>query len=560
MVNHSGPPNNIPREVNTPQPRPSIDEATLHSCPSSLDAGEAITQLNVVPQLHPSDPFTSNIDPKFSNPTRNEKKDTTESNNIPQTTPPNIPQTTPPNEAHQRTESLLTGLRTKTGNKNAPTTSCKDCMMCTDCNVQTTNKNKTKPNPKPSRGRGRPRKTVISNVTPTGKETVNTEQIPQDFRSLLMEIKDEVSTVSEKQEACREDLSILMNTKMNDFKESLGKEIKNVKENIKTTTTLLSDLKESQILLGNKFENAEKMKTEVEKNSLSLSELKYSHVTLNAKEQTCDEKMITLEDKTCDLEIDIIRQKKGVDQVNQSLSQHIAEVEYGLAAHIETVKNNVEAELGGAKQIQMSHENRLANFTLEIKNQKDELKNKLKYLQGDLEQIKTLSDRDSSIPNSPNSSTYVPVDNSLPEDAHRILSQNSCLPNPLNVPDIPNPFYMYGDSTRALIIDGIHETRGENLGEIILHCINDIGVKLAHDDIEEVFRIGKRDTSRQWPRPIKLVLKDQLIRDQIFIFKARLRFSHVFKNVRVNKEQRKDVRIKIAKLRQASQAAKTFRI
>ena len=115
---------------------------------------------------------------------------------------------------------------------------------------------------------------------------------------------------------------------------------------------------------------------------------------------------------------------------------------------------------------------------------------------------------------------------------------------------------MYGDTTRSLIIDGLCETRHENLGEVLLHCINDIGVYLGPNDIENAFRIGKNDQTRKWPRPIKLILRDQTKRDQIFIFKARLRFSTHFRDVRVNKEQRRDIRVRAAKLRQAGLTAK----
>ena len=82
----------------------------------------------------------------------------------------------------------------------------------------------------------------------------------------------------------------------------------------------------------------------------------------------------------------------------------------------------------------------------------------------------------------------------------------------------------------------------------------EIPITLA--DIENVFRIGKFDKNRSRPRPIKLVVFDQTVRDQIFFFKSRLRFSELYKDVRVNKEEPKDFRIKVAKLRQAGQTAR----
>ena len=116
---------------------------------------------------------------------------------------------------------------------------------------------------------------------------------------------------------------------------------------------------------------------------------------------------------------------------------------------------------------------------------------------------------------------------------------------------------MYGDTTRTLILDGITETPKENLGEISIRCMNDIGIPLNWDDIEDVCRIGRPDKNRKWPRPVKLTLKDPSIRDQIFYFKSRFSLSVKFKSVRVHKEERKDLRINAAKLRQAGLCAES---
>ena len=116
---------------------------------------------------------------------------------------------------------------------------------------------------------------------------------------------------------------------------------------------------------------------------------------------------------------------------------------------------------------------------------------------------------------------------------------------------------MYGDTTRTLILDGINEAPKENLYEISIRCMNDIGIPLNWDDIVEVSRIGKPVKNRKWPRPVKLTLKDPAIRDQIFYFKSRFSLSTKFKSVRVHKEERKDLRIRAAKLRQAGILAQT---
>ena len=56
---------------------------------------------------------------------------------------------------------------------------------------------------------------------------------------------------------------------------------------------------------------------------------------------------------------------------------------------------------------------------------------------------------------------------------------------------------MYGDTTRTFILDGINETPQENLIEISIRCMNDIGIPLTWDDIENVIRIGKPNKNRK---------------------------------------------------------------
>ena len=45
-------------------------------------------------------------------------------------------------------------------------------------------------------------------------------------------------------------------------------------------------------------------------------------------------------------------------------------------------------------------------------------------------------------------------------------------------------------------------------------------------------------------------------RDQVLYFKSRIRFSPVFSDIKVNKEEHKDLRVKHAMLRQAALSAR----
>ena len=115
-----------------------------------------------------------------------------------------------------------------------------------------------------------------------------------------------------------------------------------------------------------------------------------------------------------------------------------------------------------------------------------------------------------------------------------VCPANSLHPNILQADGVENAIDMFGDTTHTLILDGIDETQHEDLRGILTRCMNDIGVPINWDDIEEVARIGKYDKNRKWP---KLILKNPSIRDQIFFFKSRLRFSNLVNTVRVSEKR-----------------------
>ena len=100
-----------------------------------------------------------------------------------------------------------------------------------------------------------------------------------------------------------------------------------------------------------------------------------------------------------------------------------------------------------------------------------------------------------------------------------------------------------------------------NMGRsIILSDIaREIGIPMRPADIEKVFRIGDWDPRNPRPRLVKCVFYNELKRDQVFYFKARLRFSLIFKAIKINKEEHKDLRMKSAMLRQAAILAREAR-
>ena len=381
---------------------------------------------------------------------------------------------------------------------------------------------------------------MINAATNSPFETVNENLLagistksPQqgtNILDLLLEIKG-------KQDTTEINFATVMDDKMEDLKSSLCVEMSKIKGKIETNTAMIDDITLAQGDVDCKIEKLESQ-TQLLENCLS----KQNHV--NMKNENV---IVTLEDRTNDIEDELMKQRRNLDQKNNSLTELVTTVEHDLASHIQTIKLNVEGEISIAKQNQLHIENRLTDFTVEIESQNLEMKNKIQELKIDYENLKTLNER---VYNAATAATPPPNDQAGSCSGNSFV--NSC-----DVDEPENLLYMFGDTTRTLILDGLEETPRENLAEIIILCMNDIGVPLTWDDIEDVTRIGRLNKDRKWPRPVKLTLKDHSIRDQIFYFKSRLRFSSNFKNIRVNKEERKDYRIRTAKLRQAGLSARS---
>ena len=461
--------------------------------------------------------------------------------------------------------------RQKPTTLNSTSPPCSNCSVCKDPTNNTVSK---KPPQHPPRGRGRPRKNQSSKAANTSQEIQNSQSKSQsksqpdksqDLFGVLTEIKNELGEVKDKQETCHDDLCKMMDTRMSDFKQSLGIEINTVKENVEENTTELTHV---QAKLDVQKASLIGIKTDVDQSKLDLSDLKNSQNTVKDKVEDLDGKIAELRQLADGMELEVIRQKKNHNKLGLSMSTQVSEIEHELVHHIEIIKSSMEEEVSEAKHNQKLIENKLANFSDEISHQNSNLNIKIQDLQKDFEQLKTLNERvNTSSGSNSRSSCHLPSDSDSNSSANipfypqrnanssNIDTQgryNSCDPT---LPQDENSFYMYGDTTKSLILDGVREKQNESLRDIAWECIIDIGIPITQADIENVFRIGKPDKNRSRPRPIKLVLRDQTVRDQIFLFNARLRFSQIFKDVRINKEEPKDLRIKIAKLRQAGQAA-----
>ena len=365
----------------------------------------------------------------------------------------------------------------------------------------------------------------------------------KDIYELLLEIKGKQETSDVKFES-------VIENKMKDLKSSLGVEINNIKFNSENNLKLVSDLNVARISTD------EKVSTVAYNLGVVDKQLSQQKQCINV----IDDKIVTLEDKSNVLEGEFLKLKCATDKSSNSLTDMIINVEHKLVSHLETIKLNVEKEISSSKQDQIHVENRLNDFTTEIDSQTTEMNNKIQELKSDFQNLKTLSERTMAnsainLPFTQEASSRSTFPNPSTPDSSSSYSNFSDLNPDSHLETETDPLYMYGDTTRTLILEGINETHRENLGEISIRCMNDIGIPLNWDDIEDVYRIGKSVKNRKWPRPVKLTIKDPSIRNQIFYYKSRFSLSMKFKSVRVHKEERKDLRIKAAKLRQAGLSA-----
>ena len=233
--------------------------------------------------------------------------------------------------------------------------------------------------------RGRPRSRTTS-VDRTPKA--------QDIYSLLLEIKD-------KQDTGQSDIELL-NTKIGSMQQNL--DVNLGKLNDKTTEIDL----QVQNLKG-EFSRASKQ-------------------------------VDNLENRANKIECEIQNQSVKLEEVNEKCADRVSQVEYELAADIETVKNNIEEQMAYEKQTQMQLENRLANFVKEMESENCKMKVNLRELQDNLDNLK--------MQNSETSTTASSTTDHSAQSTFSQFSENE--PNDANI-------YMYGDVSRSLILDGIRE-------------------------------------------------------------------------------------------------------
>ena len=105
---------------------------------------------------------------------------------------------------------------------------------------------------------------------------------------------------------------------MNDLKSSLGVEMNNVTKNAEKSSSLLTEMNDTQNNMQRKFV------TLVNKTIVLESEVSKQKVDIDK----VDDKIVTLEDKTNTFEDELLEQKHNVEHINRSFSEMVSNVEH----------------------------------------------------------------------------------------------------------------------------------------------------------------------------------------------------------------------------------------
>ena len=376
----------------------------------------------------------------------------------------------------------------------------------------------------PDRGRatarrGRPRKRAIS-LEPVVDKT--------DLMTAILSLRGDIGNVSQNQETLKGEMIKSLDNKIDELKLNLCKDVTETKTRVETNATHIDKLHTSQ-----------------ERLQIKVSDL---------------------DNKQDDISKDVMLTKRYIDDINLALSDQIGTVELGLAQDLETLKCNVEQNVENANHKHNDVMQKLRDFTVDIDIENGRLKmdveamrkvvEKLHQKNIVLDRLSSELDRKSGKTScSSCSKCSMSSASSKETDSMSRVTDISDISSRSNFSN-SNTLYLFGDTTKTIIVDKVAEKEGENLRNVIVDCFKDIYLNIEDSDIEYIERIGVYNKNKKWPRPVKVSFYEQAVRDQVLFYRTRLSQSRVFHEFQISKEEPKDVRNKRTKLRQAAMIAR----
>ena len=109
---------------------------------------------------------------------------------------------------------------------------------------------------------------------------------------------------------------------------------------------------------------------------------------------------------------------------------------------------------------------------------------------------------------------------------------------------------------KCVIIEGVTESANQNLYDIAIEMMDEMGITLHYWEINHIERIGRFNQNRAWPRHIRLSLVADWKREVLIECKDNLFYTPNYYKVTIKPDEPKELRVAKAKLRQATNKAR----
>ena len=275
--------------------------------------------------------------------------------------------------------------------------------------------------------------------------------------------------------------------------------------------------------------NIVKLQSEVGENSERIG-------SMQIKLNELDVKAIDMDSRFAELDDEILACRKLTETSTHAINDHVSQTETALAKDIEQIRISAEVKFNESQNQQQQLENRFQDMNEHIDTETQRLSRELEDVKLRFSELQTIVDSIDTTSLSVNSGSVNTHSNNCSkcQNCSEDSSSTGSVFREEGAGVQPPPITQNRlNSYRSLIIDGVLEYQYENLAALCLHFVRDMGIRIDPDDIEVAFRLGKPDRSKSRPRPVKLVLKSEVLRDQIFHFKLRLRKSKLYKSLQV---------------------------
>ena len=108
------------------------------------------------------------------------------------------------------------------------------------------------------------------------------------------------------------------------------------------------------------------------------------------------------------------------------------------------------------------------------------------------------------------------------------------------------------DSRKSLIMEGLTECPQEDIYDVVINTIRQIGMNIFENDIDLAYRIGKFRGFDTWPRPVRVLLVSERVKLHIMENREEIKLSQTHYNVRFLKDEPKEKRVARAILRKGA--------